>query len=469
MRDHTSYGSASHGLDTDLWGELGNARKHASNAEMPLETEGRQRPLRIAMFVNEFPALSETFILNQITGLLDLGHDVTIFSNGPRNESAVHADVARYNLRDRTRYRPMPKARSKRLLRAPGILVGDGRRHFAKLMKALDASVYGRDALSLNMFYWCAALFEEEPFDIIHCHFGLVGRIVAYFREIGAIKGKLVVTFHGVDVSACLDEDPNLYRELFRHLDLALPISNRWRQRLIAHGCDPSRINVHHMGIDPTRFTFELRSRKATQPLRILTIGRLVEKKGVEDGLRAVANLIARRIPAVYTIAGNGPLAGQLANLANELKIGHHVDFCGWQTQDEVAQLLRQHDVLLAPSVTDAKGDQEGIPVTIMEAMASGLPVVSTLHSGIPELVEHDVSGLLVAEHDVDGLGRAMESLWVDSAMGKRLSIAAHDKVMRDYNVGELNRVLVERYQSILETTTPSESTEVPGDAGASS
>ncbi len=94
----------------------------------------------------------------------------------------------------------------------------------------------------------------KEPFDVIHCHFGLVGRTVAYFREIGAIQGKLIVTFHGVDVSACLDEDPNLYRHLFQHTDLALPISDRWRRRLIEYGCDQERIRVHRMGVDPARF-----------------------------------------------------------------------------------------------------------------------------------------------------------------------------------------------------------------------
>ncbi len=189
--------------------------------------------------------------------------------------------------------------------------------------------------------------------------------------------------------------------------------------------------------------------------MRVLTIGRFVEKKGIEYGMRAIADLVARQIPVTYTVVGDGPLAPQFIALARELKIGHYIDFCGWQAQDDVARLLREHDVLLAPSVTDAKGDQEGIPVTIMEAMASGLPVVTSIHSGIPELVEHDVSGLLANERDVDGLSAALAALWQNTSLGERLSIAAREKVLRDHDIHTLNRGLVEQYRSVLDLQDP--------------
>jgi colanic acid/amylovoran biosynthesis glycosyltransferase len=453
MRERRRYhADSAHRLDTDLWGELGNA-----GAGVVGGRGEPGRPLRVAMFASEFPALSETFVLNQVTGLLDLGHDVTVFANGPRGEATTHADIARYRLQDRVRYRSMPKARGARLWRAPGLLAGSGRHRLAALLRALDASSYGRDALSLNMFYWCAALADEAPFDVIHCHFGLVGRAVAYLREIGAIRGRLVVAFHGVDVSACLDADPGLYCHLFAHADLALPISDRWRDRLIDHGCDPARIHVHRMGIDLARFPFRPRTRTATCPLRVLTVGRLVEKKGHEYALRAVAALAAQQVPVSYTVAGDGPLAASLATLARELKIGHQVDFLGAQPQEEVARLMGEHDVLLAPSVTGAGGDQEGIPVTLMEAMASGLPVVSSVHSGIPELVEHGRSGFLAPERDVAGLAAALAALWRDPEAGRRLAFAARGAVEERHDIRALNRRLVAHYRAVMDVDNPAD------------
>jgi colanic acid/amylovoran biosynthesis glycosyltransferase len=405
------------------------------------------RPLRIAMFVNEFPALSETFVLNQITGLLQLGHDVTIFATQARAEAGVHADVMRYGLHERLVYRGMPAARLARLAVVPAILARGGARPRA-FIRALDPLRYGREATSLNMLYWTDRLISQRPFDIIHCHFGIVGRVAAYLREIGAVEGKLVTVFHGVDMSTCLDRDPDLYRHLFEHGDLFQPVSEHWRRKLIAHGCDPRRIVVHRMGIDVARFPLTVR-RPGAERMRILTIGRLVEKKGIEFGLRAVAQLVGQGLPLRYEIVGDGPLRTSLEELACDLGIAGNVVFRGSLVQKEVRRAMQASDILLAPSVTDAEGDQEGIPVTIMEAMATGMPVVSSLHSGIPELVEDRVSGLLAAERDVEGLANAIASLCVSPERCQEMGVAARAKVVAEYNIDTLNLQLVQTYRAL--------------------
>ena len=406
------------------------------------------RPLRIAIFVNEFPALSETFVLNQITGLLDLGHDVTIFATRPRREARVHRDVLRYRLWQRASYREMPEPRLKRIVEAPDLFVHApaNRRSF---VKALNPFRYGREATSLSMFYWTDCLSRHAPFDVIHCHFGIIGQQVAYLREIGAISGKLVTTFHGVDMSSCLDRDPDLYEHLFEHGDLFMPVSDYWRHRLIAHGCNPDRITIHRMGIDLTRFSFNSDRMKTGDPASVLTIGRLIEKKGVEFGLRAVAKLAARGLPLRYDIVGDGPLRAELEALATGLGIADRVYFHGACTNDEVVRHMHRSDVLLAPSVTDDQGEQEGIPVTIMEAMATGIPVVSSLHSGIPELVEDGVSGLLLPERHVEGIASAIALLLTAPEQSKKLALAARDKVMAEYNIETLNHRLAVRFREL--------------------
>jgi len=422
----------------------------ASRPVPPLAKAETARPLRVAMFVNEFPALSETFVLNQITGLLDLGHEVTIFANNPRSEPGTHPDVMRYELYGRVVYRDMPQDKLVRMAMVPEIFA---RRwaHRGTLVKALDPGRYRREATSLNLLYWADRLLDREAFDVIHCHFGIIGRQVAFFREIGALSGKLAVTFHGVDMSACLDREPSLYRHLFATGDLFMPISDRWHRRLLDHGADPARTFVHRMGIDPFRFQMTERGPARGGIWRILTIGRMVEKKGIEYGLRAAAMLAGRGVPLRYDIVGDGPLRPRLEAVAHEAGIADRVFFHGWRVQSEVVDLMRDSDVLLAPSVTDADGDQEGIPVTLMEAMAMGLPVVSTQHSGIPELVTDGRTGYLAPERDVELLAESLHALLRSPNLCREMGFEGRKKVVGEYNIETLNRQLEARYRSLLD------------------
>lgn len=407
-----------------------------------------ERRLRVAVFANEFPALSETFVLSHITGLLDAGNDVTIFANVPRvGDPSVHADFRRYRLAERLRYRAMPANRVARVLGASEILL---RRRLARpALRALDPR-YQQEARSLSLLHWMDRLLDLPPFDIVHCHFGLTGRTAAFLREIGAIHGRVVVNFHGVDASACLDQEPDLYRHLFRTGDLFLPVSAHLGRRLVRHGCDPDRIRVHHLGVDLTRFPFRLRQPDPTQPLAILTVARLVDKKGVAYGLHAVAQAVAAGTAIRYVIVGDGPLRAPLESLARELGIADRVTFCGWKTQDEIIAVMDEMDALLFPSITGANGDQEGSPVVLKEAMATGLAVVATRHAGVDEIVEHGVSGLLADERAVDGLAEALCALARDPTLCARFSAAGRAKVAAEFDVHSLNRRLQQHYRSLL-------------------
>lgn len=409
-----------------------------------------KRPLRIAVFAHEFPALSETFVLSHVTGMLDLGHDVTVFATGKRpGDPSVHADFQRYRLDQILRYRAMPANRPRRVLSAAHAVLR--RRLAPTLLRALDSRRYRRDATSLSLLHWADGLIDLPPFDIIHCHFGQVGRNVAFLREIGAIRGRLVVNFHGVDVTAFLDHDPDLYRHLFATGDLFLPVSAHFQRRLIRHGCDPGRIRVHHLGIDLVRFPYRPRAPQADRPFTVLTIARLVEKKGVGFGLQAVAQLARAGAAIRYVVVGDGSLRGALEAAARELGIADRVTFCGWKTRDEIVALMQGMDTLLFPSITGANGDQEGSPVVLKEAMATGLPIVATRHAGVDEIVEHGVSGFLVAERDVDGLAYGLHALLRGPELCARMGAAARAKVAADFDIDRLNRRLQQYYWSLLE------------------
>ena len=421
-----------------------------------------EMPLRIAVMAHEFPALSETFVLNHVTGLLDLGHDVTVLATGPRADELTQPDVARYGLAHGTVYRRMPRNPILRAAFAPLLVLrrrgGEG--------PVLDMRRYGREARSLSLLYWADRLRRLAPFDVVHCHFGIVGRTAAYLQELNALKGKLVVTFHGVDVSAALDSDPHTYDHLFRAGDLFLPISELWRNRLIDAGCPPERTLVHRVGIDVGAFDFRARD-SWIRPVRILAVGRLVEKKGFRYALEAVAQVRRRGLDAELTIVGDGPLRAELSTLTTRDPLVEHVRFLGWQDGTAVRRLYEESDVLLAPSVTDASGDKEGIPVTLMEAMASGLPVVSTRHSGIPELVEHGVSGLLAPERDVDALASALLTLAESPVLARRLAVRARATIEHAFEYRALNERLVEMYRALLRGETPVAPPAPPADEDA--
>ena len=408
--------------------------------------------MRIAVISSAFPVLSQTFVLNQITAFIDAGHDVTIIADHPKEhgneDTPVHQSVDAYGLRERTLYWGFVEnpPLAERLEEKTDLLKSTD---YAQIVRGLWA---GREALGIGQgpSTWrrvkrAAHLSTVKPFDAIIAHFGTVGLECQALREMGALKGPLITVFHGYDMSLYLREKGfDVYDELLKNGELFLPISGFWKRRLLRMGAEEERTIVHHMGIDPARFTYEPRTPSDDGEVRILSIGRFVEKKGFADGIKAFA-LIAEEFPkARYTIVGDGDLRPELEALIEELGVAEGVELTGWADREEVLQALQEHHILMVPSLTAADGDMEGIPVVLMEGMATGIAVVSTRHSGIPELVEHERSGLLADEGDVEGLADALRRLVGDPRGWEEFGRQGRATVEEHFSVRELNRRLIE-------------------------
>jgi colanic acid/amylovoran biosynthesis glycosyltransferase len=385
--------------------------------------------VRIGFVLGEFPRISETFILSQITGLLERGHEVAVYAGRPGPRGPVHPDVGRYRLLERVRYWPELSGRRLALLRLRLALLtrgGVGRRGFA--LRGLRPG--GHDAMV--------------------AHFGHVGLEALRLREAGVLPGKLVTFFHGYDMSVFLARNgPRAYERLFRRGECFLAVSGHWQQRLEALGCPPDRTAVHRMGVDCSRFGFRPRGLDPGGAMRVVSVARLVEKKGIDCGLRAVARALCRHPGIEYTIIGDGPLRGRLTAQAAELGLSRHVRFLGWMDRERIAAELARMHVFLAPSRTAVDGDAEGVPVALIEAMACGMPVVSTRHSGIPELVEDGVSGLLVPEGDVEALADGLSRLASSPAAWPDIGRAGRAKVAAEFDIERLNDRLVERLRAL--------------------
>lgn len=407
--------------------------------------------MRISLQVTVFPALSETFVLNQIEGLLERGHEIDVQAIRRGGDRVPSAIIENRQVVARTLYRGRQSSRAGQALRV--LAAGTG-----LLLRSPTAFLRLRRAVArAPRISFGAALVAARnlrlrpPPDVVYAHFGPNGLLYAALRAAGLVTAPLVTVFHGYDLSLFLRwEGQDCYRLLFEEGALMLPVSEEFARRLRAMGCPPERIRVHHMGVDPGSIPYRERRRAPGTGLELLSIARLVEKKGIDHALRALAT-VAPDVDWHYRIVGDGPLRAELEALAAELGIAARVDFLGWRDNAEVKTIIAECQVLLAPSVTAREGDEEGIPVVLMEAAAGGLAIVSTRHSGIPELVRDGVSGLLADERDVAGLGRAIERLARDQELALDLGRHGRELVEAEFDIAVLNRRLVAMLEEIVE------------------
>lgn len=376
-------------------------------------TPGSQ-PLKIGFRVGTFPKLSETFILSQIRGMVERGHEVSILADrrsGPE-ENATIPD----GLHD-VQY-VLPESD-----------------FLANLRAKLPYRV--RKALTSR---------KEKAFcrkcDVVVCNFGWFGAQMYDSSRSLTTPPKIITVFHGDDMSrTLLANGHHPYDRLIESGELLLPVSEFWKQRLLEFGADPNTIRVHRMGVQVDEFTFAPRPREPGEPLRLITVCRFVEKKGLEFAIRGVATALETDpgLGIQFELIGSGPLAEPLAQLVNELGLQDHVTFSGPLPHEEISSALARSDALILPSVVSSDGDMEGIPLSLMEAMASGVCVISTYHSGIPELIEHGQSGLLAEERDVARISEHILTLARDTELSSELARNARMVIENKFNSRTLN------------------------------
>lgn len=396
--------------------------------------------MQVTFFLDKYPCYSETFIQNQIDGLLSAGINVSIIAIqlNPTWQPAKNLQVCGLNVDCAT------------------TRIGQALQRLSSVLKALRhqavrQSLVGKPyrLLRKNLFLpTLAAKFVTQPgqhkTDIIIAHFGTTAVTAAMLQKLGLLDGKLVAVFHGFELSehSVLRQYREAYSMLFKQARICMPVSQLWAERLSELGCPKQKIWVHHMGINPQTFEFLPADRPLQQPLKLLAVARLVEKKGLEDLLYAVALLDNRGKHIHLTIIGDGPLRQKLAGITNALHIAHLVTFAGAQPHSAVSESLNQADYFVLPSKTAANGDMEGIPVSLMEAMAKGVLVVSTRHSAIPELIDHLQHGWLADEGSPEQLAAFIQQQ-LSSTDVKLIRQAARQRIEEDFNQAVLLQHLI--------------------------
>ena len=282
-------------------------------------------------------------------------------------------------------------------------------------------------------------IIREDDIPLLHAHFGPMGYHALGLKR--RLKLPLITSFHGYDASAMFRQAgwQRAFNRLFREGDLFLVVGTQMADRLCSFGCPRAKIRVQHVGIDLDRIPFRAREWPgAGCEVVLLYCGRLVEKKGVLDALLAFARVADRWKKLVFRIVGDGPLREVLKKAVQDLRLQSRVVLCGALSHGETLREMQQAHLFILPSAQAPDGDMEGAPVVLMEAQAAGLPVISTRHADIPEVVLEGKTGFLAPEYDTRALAACLETLlshpdtWADMGRLGRLHVEQHYNIQKE-------------------------------------
>jgi colanic acid/amylovoran biosynthesis glycosyltransferase len=392
--------------------------------------------VRILYLTNSFSLLSETFVYDRALSLRRRGHEVQVVTIKRRMVherpfDGVHVlRKAAWPARIAARIadEAIPRLRMR---------LGDAR--------AVPASTPEADYLAD-----LRAVADRFAPDFIHAEFGRMGVLG---NRIASAARPLVCFMHAYDITA-VPKNPvwhRRYTRLWQPEVTILTPSEFMRQKVIALGAAPDQVVVQPNGIDVQAWSYSDAASRFDGKVSFLFVGRLIEKKGPRQLVEAFARMraLAPEIDAELVLCGDGSLAGALREDVERLGLKGTVQLRGAVASDEVRQAMTRAHIMVQHSVETASGDMEGLPVSLTEAAACGLPIIATRHSGIPEIVVDGINGFLVAEHDIDSMAAKMAELARDpqrwSTFGRAGRAIVEDKFADDAAIARYERLVAER------------------------
>ena len=410
---------------------------------------------RIGFLLKGYPRLSESFILREILMLERLGLDLHIFALRDPGEPTVHERVAQ--VKAPVTYLPdrlldalgaVAGANAARLAKSPG-------RYLPALAEAVARSVRERDTAPLKRFLQAAVLVERglpgTSVAHLHSHFCNDPTTVAYFAS--RLCGiPYSFSAHAKDIYT---QHPDQLAAKVTHARFVTTCTAANAAHLQRHANGSTPVLRCYHGVETDRYQPGDRARTGVP--HVLSVGRLVEKKGFPVLLDALARLRDRGVGFRCTIVGVGPLEGELREQRRRLRLEDHVELPGAYAENALAAFYREVDVFALACEVEANGDRDGIPNVVVEAMASGLPVVSTNVSGLPECVEHGVTGLLVPERSPEALADAIGELVSNADRARALGRAGRLRVEREFAAERNVRPIAQALRDALEIPVEAE------------
>lgn len=392
------------------------------------------RSYTLGYILKGFPRISETFITNEILALERLGYRIKIFSLRLPYDPKTHPNVARvkadlHYLPEYVWKKPLPIFASnlRVMMRYP-------RGYFRSL---IFASIRGLKRWSYHTLkrlmqagYLVDHFYRAGTIQHWHSHFAHGPTTTAMFASwITGIPYSF--TAHAKDIYT---QAPDFIQKKLAHAQFAVTCTGYNLAYLNSLNQSDTPIHKNYHGIDLSDFKNGEWKPAKEDAVTIVTVGRLVEKKGYPVMLKALAELRKNGIRFRSLIIGTGPLKEELKALRDELALTRDVSFLGQMSHQEVKELYREADLFVLSPHIAADGDRDGIPNVLVEAMAMGLPVVSTRISGIPELVRDGENGLLVDPQNPQALAKAIQKLIENPDLRKRFAQNARNSVLAEFD-----------------------------------
>lgn len=388
----------------------------------------------VAYVLKMYPRFSETFIVSEILAREAAGDRIEIFSLRPPNDPRFHPELARVQAPVTYIDRPIKTVAlwdSLQLAGAAGLTEAVGRN-----LADLAAATADDAVQAINL----ATALQGRNIRHMHVHFASGATSVA--RLASAISGiPFSFTAHAVDIfhESVRDDDLQLKLEQAHHAVTISRYNLRYLRRRFPGST--SRLHLVRNGLELERFPYR-DPRPLETTLRVAAVGRLVEKKGFQYLLPAAAELLDQGVKLELRIAGTGIMADELEAGIGQLGLDGHVQLLGPQTQDQIHELLDSADVFVAPCVIGADGNADGMPTVLLEAMATGVPCVSTSVTGIPEAVRNGSTGMLVRPGNSHALARSIQRLSAPGTDRTALARNARALIERDYDAHRQAEVL---------------------------
>lgn len=346
----------------------------------------------------------------------------------------------------------VPSTVSEHAVAAPKALAaalgGSGLRAF----NAFNPVVYRRSITNLSSLYQAAILRNGRSYDILHCQFATLGEFVLKHKKAGLLGGRIVVHFRGYDITEFVQAcGPRVYDHLFAHADYFIANCEHFKQKAIEIGCPPDRIDVVGSGMELSNFPYRGAKQRNGDAIRIVTVGRLIERKGVHVALDALARLARDGIDFHFDVVGDGIMRPELERQARTLGLAERVSFHGAKTHGAIRTFLEASHIFLATSLTCRDGSMDAPVNTIKEAMAVGVLVVGTKHGGIPELVEEGRTGTLSRENDATDLAAAVLRLLALETHWGAIAETSRRRVEETFAIAVTNERLIDVYAKALE------------------
>jgi glycosyltransferase involved in cell wall biosynthesis len=290
---------------------------------------------------------------------------------------------------------------------------------------------------------------KEKDIDLVHAQFGDAGaRTIGLRERTGAPH---ITSFRGYDASTLPKEVPGIYNRLFEKGDLFLTRSERMSRDLMDLGAPKGKVRVHHSSVDLSLFRFrERRPPGRGERIRLLSVGRLTEKKGMPEALEAFSRVVKKNKDLRFTIIGDGPQKEELERMIADKGLKGKARLLGPRPHPEVLGELDRSHIFMLACRTASDGDKEGIPNVVMEAQAMGLPLVTTDHAGIPEAVPEGMRPRLAPEGDVDALAGSLEGLLNEGERWPRMGREGRRHIGREFNLQRQSRRLEKYYDGLL-------------------